>query len=77
MNFYLTHWIKLTFEIIGTCFCICKENDIELFEKAEGQGSCFLFKNNKTIKRNKYSASVRTQNADLCHGVGSPVTPPI
>lgn len=58
MNFYLTHRVKLDFEIYGSSFCICKGNDTELFEKAEGQGSCFLLKNNKTIKRNKYSASV-------------------
>lgn len=32
--------------------------NIVLLERAEGQGSCFLIKDNKIIKRNKYSASV-------------------
>ena len=43
------HEIKLSFEINCICFGICKGNNTVLFKRAEGQGSCFLIKVNKTI----------------------------
>lgn len=52
---YLMQEIKSPFEICSICFCICKGNDTVLFNRAEGQSSCFLIKVNKTMKRNIYS----------------------
>lgn len=58
----------------GICFHICKGDNIVLFGRAEAQGSRFLMKDNKTIKRNKQSASVGIRNADLRHSSISSIT---
>ena len=65
---------KLSFEMNGICFCICKGDNIVLFGRAEGRGSRFLIKDNKTIKRNKHPASVGIRNADLRHSLISSIT---
>lgn len=62
---YLTQEIKSPFErssiwfffffLSSICFCICKGNDTVLFNRAEGQSSCFLIKVNTSMERNIYS----------------------